>query len=219
MCILKGPISAAHHIFNSVKICKLNKIDPKVKIAITFPFACTFLLITRTTTPPPSADDASASGLQSTTQTKSPTPANSRFCLLLLSRCLQDTCDLSFEGLGSIATRLALKLTTSPIAAASLGQVYKGRLKENGDLVDVKVQRPYILEMVTVDLFIIRNLGLALRRFPQDQKIQRLFQSPSISLQVPVAVGFAEIKEFVSVGIVGMVIHVFRSIHGVELAN
>ncbi|CAI9270046.1 unnamed protein product [Lactuca saligna] len=32
---------------------------------------------------------------------------------------------------------LFTELTTSPIAAASLGQVYKGRLKENGDLVDV----------------------------------------------------------------------------------
>ncbi|CAH1421391.1 unnamed protein product [Lactuca virosa] len=36
-----------------------------------------------------------------------------------------------------------------------------------GDLVAVKVQRPYVLETVTVELFIIRNLGLALRRFPQ----------------------------------------------------
>ena len=51
--------------------------------------------------------------------------------------------------------------------AASLGQVYKGRLKENGDLVAVKVQRPFVLETVTVDLFIIRTLGLVLRRFPQ----------------------------------------------------
>lgn len=51
--------------------------------------------------------------------------------------------------------------------SASLGQVYKGRLKENGDLVAVKVQRPFVLETVTVDLFIIRNLGLALRKFPQ----------------------------------------------------
>lgn len=50
---------------------------------------------------------------------------------------------------------------------ASLGQVYKGRLKENGDLVAVKVQRPFVLETVTVDLFVIRNLGLALRKFPQ----------------------------------------------------
>jgi len=51
--------------------------------------------------------------------------------------------------------------------AASLGQVYKGRLMENGDLVAVKVQRPFVLETVTIDLFIIRNLGLALRKFPQ----------------------------------------------------
>ncbi|CAI9268975.1 unnamed protein product [Lactuca saligna] len=40
------------------------------------------------TTPPPPVDDASTSGLQSTRLTKSPTPAYSRFCLLL-SRCLQ----------------------------------------------------------------------------------------------------------------------------------
>lgn len=45
--------------------------------------------------------------------------------------------------------------------------MYKGRLKENGDLVAVKVQRPFVLETVTIDLFIIRNLGMALRRFPQ----------------------------------------------------
>ena len=52
-------------------------------------------------------------------------------------------------------------------AAASLGQVYKGRLKETGELVAVKVQRPFVLETVTIDLFIIRNLGLVLKRFPQ----------------------------------------------------
>lgn len=51
--------------------------------------------------------------------------------------------------------------------AASLGQVYKGRLKENGDLVAVKVQRPFVLETVTVDLYVIRKLGLVLRKFPQ----------------------------------------------------
>ncbi|XP_057992460.1 uncharacterized protein LOC110646145 isoform X2 [Hevea brasiliensis] len=59
------------------------------------------------------------------------------------------------------------ELSSSPIAAASLGQVYKGRLKENGDLVAVKVQRPFVLETVTIDLYIIRNLGLVLRKFPQ----------------------------------------------------
>lgn len=53
-----------------------------------------------------------------------------------------------------------------PIAAASLGQVYKGRLRSTGEQVAVKVQRPGVLETVTVDLYIIRQLGLFLRRFP-----------------------------------------------------
>jgi hypothetical protein len=41
-------------------------------------------------------------------------------------------------------------------------QVYKGRL-HTGEEVAVKVQRPYVLETVTVDLFIIRSLGLGVR--------------------------------------------------------
>ncbi|KAK4781373.1 hypothetical protein SAY86_015475 [Trapa natans] len=71
------------------------------------------------------------------------------------------------EELGQPWQEIYSELSPSPIAAASLGQVYKGRLKENGDLVAVKVQRPFVLETVTVDLFIIRNLGLVLRKFPQ----------------------------------------------------
>ncbi|XP_022138474.1 uncharacterized protein LOC111009639 [Momordica charantia] len=71
------------------------------------------------------------------------------------------------EELGQPWQNIYSELSPSPIAAASLGQVYKGRLIENGDLVAVKVQRPFVLETVTIDLFIIRNLGLVLRRFPQ----------------------------------------------------
>ncbi|ONK79582.1 uncharacterized protein A4U43_C01F7840 [Asparagus officinalis] len=71
------------------------------------------------------------------------------------------------EELGQPWHKIYSELTPSPIAAASLGQVYKGRLKENGDLVAVKVQRPFVLETVTIDLFIIRKLGLVLRKFPQ----------------------------------------------------
>ena len=48
------------------------------------------------------------------------------------------------------------ELTPKPIAAASLGQVYKGRLK-SGETVAVKVQRPYVVETVSIDLFIIRQ--------------------------------------------------------------
>eukprot|EP00252_Welwitschia_mirabilis_P024546 TRINITY_DN7324_c0_g1_i1.p1 TRINITY_DN7324_c0_g1~~TRINITY_DN7324_c0_g1_i1.p1 ORF type:complete len:797 (+),score=157.28 TRINITY_DN7324_c0_g1_i1:88-2478(+) len=71
------------------------------------------------------------------------------------------------EELGRPWTEIYSELSPSPIAAASLGQVYRGRLRENGDVVAVKVQRPYVLETVTVDLHIIRKLGMVLRKFPQ----------------------------------------------------
>uniref|UniRef100_A0A453Q285 Protein kinase domain-containing protein n=1 Tax=Aegilops tauschii subsp. strangulata TaxID=200361 RepID=A0A453Q285_AEGTS len=71
------------------------------------------------------------------------------------------------EELGRPWQDIYSELSPSPIAAASLGQVYKGRLKDTGELVAVKVQRPFVLETVTIDLFIIRNLGLVLKRFPQ----------------------------------------------------
>ncbi|KAJ4894437.1 Protein kinase superfamily protein [Raphanus sativus] len=54
------------------------------------------------------------------------------------------------EELGKPWHEVYSELSPSPIAAASLGQVYKGRLKENGDLVAVKVQRPFVLETVVV---------------------------------------------------------------------
>ena len=47
-----------------------------------------------------------------------------------------------------------------------LGQVYKGRL-HTGEQVAVKVQRPFVLETVTCDLYVIRTIGLFMRRFPQ----------------------------------------------------
>lgn len=58
------------------------------------------------------------------------------------------------------------ELSPRPIAAASLGQVYKGKLK-TGETVAVKVQRPGVLETVSIDLFVIRKIGVFLRRFPE----------------------------------------------------
>ncbi|MEM8505008.1 MAG: AarF/ABC1/UbiB kinase family protein [Cyanobacteria bacterium P01_D01_bin.1] len=49
-------------------------------------------------------------------------------------------------------------LSDSPIAAASLGQVYKGRLK-TGEDVAVKVQRPGLAEQITKDIYVIRILA------------------------------------------------------------
>ena len=43
-----------------------------------------------------------------------------------------------------------------PIAAASIGQVYKARLKANGDLVAIKIQRPNCEEIIALDLYVLR---------------------------------------------------------------
>lgn len=49
-------------------------------------------------------------------------------------------------------------ITASPIAAASLGQVYKAKLRSTGDTVAVKVQRPAIEESVGLDFYLLRGL-------------------------------------------------------------
>ena len=51
------------------------------------------------------------------------------------------------------------EISPEPVAAASLGQVYVAKLRGSGDKVAVKVQRPFVLETVTIDLFIVRSLG------------------------------------------------------------
>ncbi len=53
------------------------------------------------------------------------------------------------EELGRSWEEIYEELTPEPIAAASLGQVYKGRLKGGGEAVAVKVQRPGVLETVS----------------------------------------------------------------------
>ncbi|NET51844.1 MAG: AarF/ABC1/UbiB kinase family protein, partial [Merismopedia sp. SIO2A8] len=47
------------------------------------------------------------------------------------------------------------EISLEPVAAASLGQVYKARLR-SGETVAVKVQRPNLLPTLTLDLFLMR---------------------------------------------------------------
>ncbi|ACK72063.1 ABC-1 domain protein [Gloeothece citriformis PCC 7424] len=62
------------------------------------------------------------------------------------------------EELGAPPQEIYAELSPQPIAAASLGQVYKGRLK-TGEEVAVKVQRPDLLERITLDVYIMRRLA------------------------------------------------------------
>ncbi|NEN92428.1 MAG: AarF/ABC1/UbiB kinase family protein [Okeania sp. SIO3H1] len=47
------------------------------------------------------------------------------------------------------------EISPRPVAAASLGQVYQARLR-SGEVVAVKVQRPNLLPIITLDLFLMR---------------------------------------------------------------
>jgi predicted unusual protein kinase regulating ubiquinone biosynthesis (AarF/ABC1/UbiB family) len=71
------------------------------------------------------------------------------------------------EELGDRPERIYAELSEQPIAAASLGQVYKGKLK-TGEVVAVKVQRPGLAQGITLDLHILRQLAIwATKTFKQ----------------------------------------------------
>ena len=60
------------------------------------------------------------------------------------------------QELGDSVDRLFSSLYETPIAAASIGQVYHARLKDGRDVV-VKVQRPNILRLIETDLGILAD--------------------------------------------------------------
>lgn len=62
------------------------------------------------------------------------------------------------EELGDRPENIYAELSPEPIAAASLGQVYKGKLK-TGETVAVKVQRPDLQATIAVDLYILRRMA------------------------------------------------------------
>ncbi|HYW22082.1 MAG TPA: AarF/ABC1/UbiB kinase family protein [Nodularia sp. (in: cyanobacteria)] len=62
------------------------------------------------------------------------------------------------EELGATPQDIYAEISPHPIAAASLGQVYKGTLK-TGEEVAIKVQRPDLRENIAIDLFILRQLA------------------------------------------------------------
>lgn len=62
------------------------------------------------------------------------------------------------EELGDRPEAIYAEISPKPVAAASLGQVYKGKLK-TGEVVAIKVQRPDLLARISLDLYIARRLA------------------------------------------------------------
>jgi len=63
------------------------------------------------------------------------------------------------EELGAPPEEIFAELSPNPVAAASLGQVYKGKLK-TGETVAVKVQRPGLNQSMALDVYILRRLAI-----------------------------------------------------------
>ncbi|TKY63674.1 aarF domain-containing protein kinase [Spatholobus suberectus] len=72
--------------------------------------------------------------------------------------CIERELGLSLDSIFST-------ISSKPVAAASLGQVYKARLRYSGKLVAVKVQRPDIEEAIGLDFYLIRGLGFLINKY------------------------------------------------------
>uniref|UniRef100_J3MKK4 ABC1 atypical kinase-like domain-containing protein n=2 Tax=Oryza brachyantha TaxID=4533 RepID=J3MKK4_ORYBR len=71
--------------------------------------------------------------------------------------------------LGARISDLFADISPEPIAAASLGQVYKAHL-HSGELVAVKVQRPGMTPLLTLDALLFHMIGGQLKRFAKARK-------------------------------------------------
>ena len=67
--------------------------------------------------------------------------------------------------LGAPVEHLYAEFEPTPVAAASLGQVYRAKL-ETGEVVAVKVQRPNLDRIINFDLAILRRIVRFMERYP-----------------------------------------------------
>jgi aarF domain-containing kinase len=73
-------------------------------------------------------------------------------------------CAVLEQELGRPVDEVYSAISPEPVAAASLGQVYKATLRATGQEVAVKVQRPLLLETLALDLFILRSIATVAKR-------------------------------------------------------
>lgn len=81
----------------------------------------------------------------------------------------RQTCSCMRAAFGRPVDEVFSKLSPTPVASASLGQVYKGQLRGEygGGEVAVKVQRPKVHESVALDLLLMRRFASYCQTFPQ----------------------------------------------------
>ena len=87
------------------------------------------------------------------------------------------------------------ELSEEPVAAASLAQVYKGKLK-TGEIVAVKVQRPGTLELVSKDLYVLRRAAELVQGIVE--RLNKQDKSDYVALMETWAEGFYTELDFIN---------------------
>ncbi len=85
----------------------------------------------------------------------------------------QDALDLAYttlDGGREEFDQLFVEFDSTPVAAASLGQVHKAKLRSNGDIVAVKVQRPYLRKIYDQDLKFLTTIAQWMDKMPSSSK-------------------------------------------------
>lgn len=70
------------------------------------------------------------------------------------------------DELGRPITGIFSELDSAPLASASLGQVYKGKLLDSEKEVIIKVQRPGLKEQIEKDVFILKAVAKEIMKYP-----------------------------------------------------
>ena len=88
------------------------------------------------------------------------------------------------ESLGRRVEEVFDDFSEEPIAAASIGQTYRARLRWNGADVAVKVRRPYVETIFRRDLRLVRVLAAILDRIPRFQHLHPLDMHGELELML-----------------------------------
>ena len=89
------------------------------------------------------------------------------------ARTGQDALDLAYatlEGGKDEFDTLFVDFDSTPLAAASLGQVHRAKLRSNGDEVAVKVQRPYLRKIYDQDFVLLTTVAQWMDKLPGTSK-------------------------------------------------
>ena len=114
-------------------------------------------------------------------------------------RKLQDSCPQFDNNIAKEIIRKELNISDlndyfsefseKPVACASIGQVYKGRIKSSNQMVAIKVQRPEVLNDISLDLYIMSILS------PIQVKIQNAVNKRATS-SADIEVALSLVKEW-----------------------